>query len=161
MGVTPASTRAAAVEPATEFTGKRVSARARFGGLGAVARRAVAPAGQLRETERGSASRALGWAALLCLFVGATSLPGCHTYGMRPAVTMTMKRDATTPKSALVYIDEQYIGTLSYVGARGIRLPEGEHRITVEKVGYFPYDTIVVSDREPIHLDVKLVKIPD
>jgi hypothetical protein len=74
---------------------------------------------------------------------------------------MTMKRDPATPKSALVYIDEQYIGTLAYIGKRGIKLPEGEHRVTVEKAGYFPYDQLVVSDREPIHLDVKLVKIPD
>lgn len=72
-----------------------------------------------------------------------------------------MARGPETPKSALVYIDEQYIGTLAYIGARGIRLPEGEHRITVEKAGYFPFDALVVSDREPIHLDVRLQRIPD
>ncbi len=129
-------------------------------GLGAVARGAVAPAGQPRAAGFGSA-RAFGWAALLCLFVATTSLPGCHTWGAVPVVALTMQRDEATPKSALVYIDEQYIGTLSYIGKRGIKLPEGEHRVTVEKAGYFPYDQLVVSDREPIHLDVKLVKIPD
>ena len=86
---------------------------------------------------------------------------GCATQGLRPAVSMKVERHEDTPKSALVYIDEQYIGTLGYVAARGVRLPEGEHRITVEKTGYFPYDVVVVSDREPIHLSVRLQRLPD
>ncbi len=114
-----------------------------------------------RTTRSTSPASRFGWAALFCLFVGSVALPGCHTWGLRPAVTLTMARDPQTPKSALVYIDEQYIGTLAYIGARGIRLPEGEHRITVEKAGYFPFDALVVSNREPIHLDVKLIRIPD
>lgn len=74
---------------------------------------------------------------------------------------MSLSVDKDTPNSALVYIDEQYIGTLGYVARRGVRLPEGEHRISIEKTGYFPYDVLVVSDREPIHLDVRLVRLPD
>ena len=95
--------------------------------------------------------------ALLALALAA----GCATQGLRPAVSMKVERHEDTPKSALVYIDEQYIGTLGYVAARGVRLPEGEHRITVEKTGYFPYDVVVVSDREPIHLSVRLQRLPD
>jgi len=45
--------------------------------------------------------------------------------------------------------------------ARGVRLPEGEHRISVQKVGYFPWDRLVVSDRQPIALQVELRKIPE
>jgi len=85
----------------------------------------------------------------------------CATQGLRAAVTMHLERHEGTPRDALVYVDEQYIGTLSYVAARGVRLPEGEHRVTVEKAGYFPYDVIVVSDREPIYLDVRLERLPD
>ncbi len=96
-------------------------------------------------------------AALLALGVAG----GCATQGLRPAVSMKVERHEDTPKSALVYIDEQYIGTLGYVAARGVRLPEGEHRITVEKTGYFPYDVVVVSAREPIHLSVRLQRLPD
>lgn len=81
--------------------------------------------------------------------------------GLRPAVDMKFEMAPGTPKSALVYIDEQFIATLGYVASRGVRLPEGQHRITVEKNGYFPYDVIVVSDRKPIRLTVKMLKLPD
>jgi hypothetical protein len=37
----------------------------------------------------------------------------------------------------------------------------GQHRITVEKEGYFPWDKLVEADRQPIHLEVELVPIPD
>lgn len=81
--------------------------------------------------------------------------------GMRSAVDLTVAVESGTPGSALVYVDGQYVGTLAAVAARGLRLPEGEHRISVEKTGYFPYDTIVVSRLDPIHLDVKLLRLPE
>lgn len=81
--------------------------------------------------------------------------------GLRSAVSMKVERDPDTPKDALVYIDEQYIGTLAYVASRGVRVPEGEHRISVEKNGFHPYDVIVVSDREPLFLHVSLLRLPE
>jgi hypothetical protein len=77
------------------------------------------------------------------------------------AVSMKVKIAPDTPADASVIIDEQFVGVLGYVAARGVRLPAGEHRITVEREGYFPWDKIVVSDRKPIHLQVKLEPIPD
>jgi hypothetical protein len=74
---------------------------------------------------------------------------------------MSMARAADTPRDATVYIDEQFVGLLGVVAARGVKLPEGEHRITVEKVGYFSWDRLVVSDRQPISLRVELRKIPE
>jgi len=62
---------------------------------------------------------------------------------------------------ASVTIDDQYIGPFSYVAARGVALPPGKHRITVEKVGYFPWDQMVEATEAPIHLSVVLTKIPD
>jgi hypothetical protein len=62
-----------------------------------------------------------------------------------------------------VTIDDQYIGVFAYVAAKGVALPPGKHRVTVEKTGYFPWDKLVEA-REgdpPIHLDVTLTKIPD
>ena len=79
----------------------------------------------------------------------------------RAAVSMKIVRTPSTPADASVYIDEELIGSLGTVAARGVRLPEGEHRITVQRSGYFPWDRIVISDREPIQLQVALVKIPD
>jgi hypothetical protein len=72
-----------------------------------------------------------------------------------------MNRDRRSPRDAAVWIDEEFIGQLSYVAAYGVRLPVGEHRITVEKTGYFPWDRLVVADRHPIVLDVVLEPIPD
>lgn len=79
----------------------------------------------------------------------------------RAAVSMRMSREAETPRDAAVFIDEQYVGRLGFVIQRGVRLPVGEHRITVQKEGYFPWDEIVVADREPIQLNVVLEPIPD
>ena len=46
---------------------------------------------------------------------------------------------------------------------RGVALPPGKHRITVEKSGFFPWDRLVeVREGDPpIQLDVGMVKIPD
>jgi hypothetical protein len=80
---------------------------------------------------------------------------------VRAAVSLRVRRAKKTPHDAAVTIDEQYIGPLYYVARRGVRLPVGEHRITIEKDGYFPWDALVVADREPIHLTVEMVRIPD
>lgn len=79
----------------------------------------------------------------------------------RAAVRLNVARAADTPRDASVYIDEQFVGFLGVVAARGVRLPEGEHRISVQKAGYFPWDRLVVSDRKPISLSVALRKIPE
>jgi hypothetical protein len=97
-------------------------------------------------------------AALLGL--ASQTLVGCFPT-LTAAVSMKVARSKKTPHDASVTIDEQYIGPLYYVARRGVRLPVGEHRITVEKTGYFPWDTLVVADREPIQLEVDMLKIPD
>jgi hypothetical protein len=79
----------------------------------------------------------------------------------RAAVRLEVVRAAESPRDASVYIDEQFVGFLGIVAARGVRLPEGEHRISVEKVGYFPWDGLVVSDRKTVSIEVALRKIPD
>jgi hypothetical protein len=81
--------------------------------------------------------------------------------GVRTAVSLRVVKHKNAPRDAAVIIDEEYIGPLGFVAARGVRLPEGEHRITIQKEGYFPFDKLVVAEREPIVLDVELVKIPD
>lgn len=103
--------------------------------------------------------RAAALAALLALGSG---VGGCGMSGAgRAAVSMRMSRTPETPRDASVFIDEEYIGPLGFVAQRGVRLPVGEHRITVQKDGYFPWDRLVVSDREPIQLRVELEPVPD
>ena len=99
--------------------------------------------------------------AALTLVVPAGPLAGCGPATGRAAVSLKMSRLDGTPRDASVTIDEEYVGPLYYVAARGVRLPVGEHRITVEKEGYFPWDRLVEADRQPIDLEVKLVRVPD
>jgi hypothetical protein len=96
---------------------------------------------------------------LLALTLAATAC-GAQQHG-GAAVTLKLQRSPETPKNASVSIDENYIGPLGFVGASGVRLPVGTHRITVEKDGYFPFDQLVTADRDDIRLDVKLEPIPD
>jgi hypothetical protein len=97
--------------------------------------------------------------SLAAMGLGVAAAGGCQVH--RAAVRLSMERVASTPRDASVYIDEQFVGFLGVVAVRGVRLPEGEHRITVEKVGFFPWDQLVVSDRKPVHLKVELRQIPD
>jgi hypothetical protein len=106
-----------------------------------------------------------GWLAIggTLAFVAALALSllsGCGPT-VTPAVTLRVERAPSTPKDASVTIDEQYVGPLAVVAARGVRLPIGEHRISIEKSGYFPYDALVTSDRDDVLLKVKLEPVPD
>jgi hypothetical protein len=82
--------------------------------------------------------------------------------GLRAAVDVTFKAHPETPGRALVYVDETYVGTLAQVMHQGgLRLIEGQHRISVQKTGYYPYDTVVVSKRNPITVEVEMLRLPD
>jgi len=68
-----------------------------------------------------------------------------------------------TPDDALVTINDRYIGKLGRLKKKGIKLPEGEYRITVEHNGYFPHDQIVQvqEDVPPPPFAVELTPVPD
>ena len=102
----------------------------------------------------------VGGAIALLAAIAITLFTGCGP-GPVPAVTLKLVRSPESPRDASVIIDEEYIGPLGIVAARGVRIPLGEHRISVEKTGYFPYDQLVVSDRDDVKLDIKLERIPD
>jgi hypothetical protein len=70
-------------------------------------------------------------------------------------------RFAGEPDDALVTVDDRYIGRLGALARRGLRLPPGRHRITVEKAGFFPYDVIVEADGEGERVTVSLTPVPD
>ena len=99
-------------------------------------------------------------AAFVLALLFVLSVSSCQT-GERPAVSLSLERSAKSPSDAAVTIDEEYIGPLGYVAARGVRLPAGKHRITVEKHGYFPWDRLVEAGTAPVHFDVTLEPIPD
>jgi hypothetical protein len=77
-----------------------------------------------------------------------------------PTVSLRVRGEVA---DADVTIDDEYVGELSYVKARGVALPVGTHRVSVERSGYFPWDRLVTA-REgdpPIVLQVELTPIPD
>jgi len=94
------------------------------------------------------------WCGLL-LSLTLLACAGSSTY----AVHFT--RHPKTPGNASVIIDEEYVGPLAYVAGRGVRMTAGEHRISIEKDGYFPYDRLVDAQHGTIKLDVELVPVPD
>ncbi len=106
-----------------------------------------------------AAATQLGAVAAL-LAATATTLAACGPE-LRPAVTLKLSQTKASPSDAAVYIDEEYVGPLSIVAMRGVRLPAGTHRITVEKSGYFPWDREVTADRDAIKLNVQLEPIPE
>jgi PEGA domain len=119
---------------------------------------------QVTKAERFT-ERLTPWLSLLGVigFVIAILLGACPGCGPQPraAISLSMAYEKKTPPDASVSIDEQYIGPLGYVAAHGVRLPEGEHRISVTKPGYFPWDRLVTAGRDPIKLDVTLEPVPD
>jgi hypothetical protein len=66
-----------------------------------------------------------------------------------------------TPGDASVTIDDQRVGSLAIVAARGMRVPPGRHRVSIEAPGYFPYDVVVEAKDEVVLVDVRLTPIPD
>ena len=102
----------------------------------------------------------LARARRLCITLLAIVLSsGCQIMGNTPP-TVSLRVQGNVA-DAQVTIDDQPIGALAYVAAHGVALPPGKHRVTVEKAGYFPWDAVLEADDEPIHIDVKLVPIPD
>ena len=98
--------------------------------------------------------RALVWSCT-ALLLGA-----CAAAPVRPPRTASLRLRGTPP-DAMVTIDDQLIGPLEVVQARGVALPRGVHRISVERDGFLPFDREVVADGGPISLDVALERTPD
>ena len=81
-----------------------------------------------------------------------------------PAAPKTVSmRMAGGPPNASVTVDDTFVGTLDVVSRRGVALPPGTHRVSVEAPGHLPWDKIIEAKegQAPVRLDVKLVAIPD
>ena len=83
------------------------------------------------------------------------------------ASTAPPDRTSSLPRpgidDATVTVDDQLLGTVGFVEKKGVALPPGKHRITIEKAGYFPYDELVVVKEgdPPVSLKVQLEAVPD
>ena len=79
-----------------------------------------------------------------------------------PPKTVSM-RMAGGPPNASVTVDDIFVGTLAVVSTRGVALPPGAHRVSVEAPGHLPFDKIIEAreGQGPLRVDVKLVPVPD
>jgi hypothetical protein len=94
---------------------------------------------------------------LLFIFLEACRPP---LVAQKPKVHLRMHG---TPPDAVVIIDDEAVGTLELVQARGVALPVGVHHVTVKAQGYFPWDREVKAEegQPPLLLDVALTPVPD
>ena len=78
------------------------------------------------------------------------------------AKTVSMRVNGGPP-NASVTVDDTFVGTLDVVSRRGVALPPGTHRVSVEAPGHLPWDKVIEAKegQAPVQLDVKLVAIPD
>ena len=77
--------------------------------------------------------------------------------------SLRMFPSAGAPPAARVTIDDEPVGSLRLITERGVALPPGKHRITIEAEGYLPWDREVDAGKGGglVKVDVALVKIPD
>ena len=94
--------------------------------------------------------------------VFAAGIGGCGNVivGTPKAQTVPL-RVRGAPPDATVTIDDQRVGSLALVAARGIRVLPGRHRITVEAAGYLPLDVALEANDEVVPVEVNLVPVPE
>ncbi len=100
-------------------------------------------------------------AIVLALLVGSL---GCEVGFPHAALPTSSLRLHGSPPDASVTIDEELVGPLAVVAARGVALPEGTHQVTVEAPGFFPWDRLVKADKSTagkrLDVAVELVPVP-
>jgi hypothetical protein len=114
-----------------------------------------------RAVARGLASPvATALAIVLALGGAGVGSAACGPPGAARTVSMRM---VGGPPNASVTIDDQFVGTLDVVAARGVALPPGVHRVTVEAPGFLPWDKAIdAKDGDAVvRLEVRLLPIPD
>jgi hypothetical protein len=90
-------------------------------------------------------------------------LCACGLAACAPTVqTVSLRLDANVDDAEVV-IDDESLGPVARVEKRGVALPVGKHRLSIERAGYFPFDAEIEAKpgQDRIELEVTLEKIPD
>jgi hypothetical protein len=94
--------------------------------------------------------------------LSALLLSGCAAGpAASPSAPTVPLRVSGTPGEATVTVDDQRVGSLALVQSRGMRIPPGRHRVSVEAPGYLPFDAAFDAKDEIVALEVKLVPVPE
>ena len=91
-------------------------------------------------------------------FVVTALLAACGPPAQPRTVSVRMRG---SPPDATVTIDDRIVGRLDVVSAKGVAVPPGKHRVSVERDGYLPWDKIVEASDGPLVLEVTLQPVPD
>jgi hypothetical protein len=81
---------------------------------------------------------------------------GAHKPKGRPAEL----RAVVEPPTAIVQVDEKFVGSARVLDKRPAQLAPGKHRVTVEAEGYFPHDVEVDLVPGVTTLQLKLRAVP-
>lgn len=106
----------------------------------------------------------MGVRSLLAVALAALLLGTNAACAAKAPSTVTISLRLTGgPADARVTVDDQLVGTLDVVAVRGVAMPPGQHRISVERQGYFPFDALVEAKegQGPVKLEANLVPIPE
>jgi hypothetical protein len=94
-------------------------------------------------------------ALALALTVAAACAGSQH--GAQPTAEL---RVVAVPDSAVVQVNEQFVGSARVLEKRPARFPPGKKRVTVEAPGYFPHDLEVELAKGVTTVEIKLRPIP-
>jgi hypothetical protein len=104
-----------------------------------------------------SGASRLGSGLVSALLCGALiACAGAHKPTGRPA----QLRALVEPATALVQVDETFVGSARVLDKRPAQLTPGKHRVTVDAPGYFPHDVELELVPGVTTLQLKLRPIP-
>jgi hypothetical protein len=93
------------------------------------------------------------------LLLSLTFLAACASsqHGAQPTAEL---RVVAVPESAVVQVNEQFVGSARVLDKRPARFTPGKKRVTVEAPGYFPHDLEVELAKGVTTVNIKLRPIP-
>jgi hypothetical protein len=110
----------------------------------------------VRSAARGEIVGAL---LLAMLLMESCSLPPSRA--PFPATVSLRMRGAMA--DAMVVIDDETLGTFDFVASHGVALPPGVHRVTIQAMGYFPWDREIEAKggSPPVELEIVMTPVPE
>jgi hypothetical protein len=69
-------------------------------------------------------------------------------------------RVVAVPETAVVQVDEQFVGAARVLARQPARLTPGKRRVTIEAPGYFPHDLEIELAPGVTSIEIKLRPVP-
>ncbi|MFM2417199.1 MAG: hypothetical protein RL385_1922 [Pseudomonadota bacterium] len=98
-------------------------------------------------------------AVFATLFVMLAALPACAGTQRGPVYDAQLRVEAEPP-SAVVVVNERFVGAAKVLAKRPVALTQGHKRISIEAVGYFPHDMELDLPAGLTSISAKLRPVP-